>query len=317
MERVRPEFWWPDERVLHVGTAVHESIAERFGRGEGEGVLYLTTHRFIFWYDKPRISEFLAIPKDDIRSVKTKRIVIPKMRAISLELENTQTRFYAGRPFAGIIERDWQLDRPLRRPRTGVEYPNIPPEAKGPGEDSAKTVGDPATLKGTLISDPSVRVIARIEDDEVVITSLDRAVQERFPVMQMTGPAETPSPDSKLAFVTGSPYWGFLVIDAPVPDRWISLAEVTRERVRAERAATGSNRSTGSKVADASEQVQRVWYVLPSPVQGHDIGIGVEGISTQTGLEEPALMLALGYLEGRGLAERNDKGDWRRVESPM
>jgi hypothetical protein len=132
VDRVADGFWLPRERVIHAGLGQHEATGELYGRGEGEGRLYLTTHRFIFWFEKPRGAEFIGIPKEHIENVKSGRIPVPGMRVLSLKMDapargltdnRSRARFYVGVPLAGVAERDWRLSTSPRPPGPGVEYP--------------------------------------------------------------------------------------------------------------------------------------------------------------------------------------------------
>lgn len=317
-QRVAFTFWLPGERVVHAGLGQHEATAERYGRGQGEGVLYLTTHRFVFWFGTPVETEFLAIPKEKVVEVSSHRIVVAGMRALDLSIEGAvgsigdaqgRVRFYVGRPLAEVIERDWREARTFREPAVGVRYPTM-------RESEERSAGDPATLTGLLMNEPSVRVIAHLEDTEVVMTSWDGSSEERVSISDLSAPSEQYRPGTSMSFQLRSPDWGFLVFDPPVSESWIGLADELREQHRAVKAASGSKRSTDQVVADLSPEVQHVWYVLPPPLEGLDVGVSIDSILNQTGLTSAMAMRALADLEDMGLSETNDKGEFRRVEDP-
>lgn len=317
VERVASTFWLPGERVLHAGLGQHEATAERFGRGEGEGVLYLTTHRVIFWFDSPhrRRTEFVAIPKEALDSVKSERIVTPGMRAVSLFMtDGGRARFYVGRPLAGIIERDWRVSEPLGDSAPSASYAKQVETVSEDETNLRSGPSDPATLTGGLVNEPSIHVLARLEGAEVVVTSRDGLMEERFIVNGMIGPSDRPEREETLSFLVDSPYWGFLFFEPPVPDRWVALAEDLKERRRVENAISGSMRSHDPVVADSSPEAQRVWYVLPPPLDEVDVGVSIDNISVQTGLTSADLMRALAELEAAGLLERNAQDSFRRVE---
>jgi hypothetical protein len=272
----------------------------------------------VFWFDKPVQTEFLAIPKDKVVEVSSHRIVVPGMRALALSIDGAvgsigdargRVRFYTGRPLAQTIERDWHEERTIREPAPGVRYPTM-------SETEDRSVGDPATLTGLLMNDPSVRVIVRLEDAEVVMTSWDGSSEEGIAKSDLSAPSERYKPGTSLSFQVRSPDWGFLVFDHPVAEVWVDLADELREQRRAEKAATGSNRSTDPVVADMSSEVQRVWYALPPPLDDLDVGVSIDSILNQTGLTSAAVMRALADLEEMGLSEANESGEFRRVDNP-
>lgn len=131
VSRVAPEFWLSGERVLHAGSGVHEQTSEQFGKGAGEGTLFLTTHRIIFRLDRSIGQMAMYVfPKADVDEVKVQRIPIPRTSALRLSVINPQTDryfetgFYVGRVLAGLIERDWDVTEPFRQPAPGVVYPS-------------------------------------------------------------------------------------------------------------------------------------------------------------------------------------------------
>lgn len=136
-----------------------------------------------------------------------------------------------------------------------------------------QSVPSRGVLHGQLMSDPSVEVLLRIESDSVEAFRPDSTVTERIPVGQMIPPAATPPPPEfsvdkqGLRFGFHSIEWSGFTVHPPVSDEWFRLAADLRDAYRRHRAAAGSEPSTEPVVENASDNVRRVWRVLPSPSQ--------------------------------------------------
>lgn len=85
-------------------------IAERRGRGGGEGVLHLTTARLVFVDDAS--GPAFHVPLADITKVTTNRIIAPGMRALNVSYgASYKETFWTGKRFAALMENAIALTR--------------------------------------------------------------------------------------------------------------------------------------------------------------------------------------------------------------
>ncbi len=76
-------------------------LAERFGRGAGEGVLHLTSARLVFIDD--RVVPAFQIPLEDVTAVDTSWIIMPGMRALHIRCEGDTSTFWTGKRFSRLM----------------------------------------------------------------------------------------------------------------------------------------------------------------------------------------------------------------------
>lgn len=104
--RQRVVEWLEDgERMVNSGSAQSVEIAERVGRGGGEGILMLTNRRLLFQLDSQTFRYGgLAIPLTDVMRVAVKRTIVPGMRELLVgtnsDGETGRSNFYVGKHFA-------------------------------------------------------------------------------------------------------------------------------------------------------------------------------------------------------------------------
>lgn len=102
---------WIDEgeKLVNSGMAQSVDIAERVGRGGGEGILVLTDRRLLFQLDE-MVPGFggMSIPRDEITHVHHKWIIAPQMRQLFVSTNRdgsvTTMSFYVGKTFARELE---------------------------------------------------------------------------------------------------------------------------------------------------------------------------------------------------------------------
>lgn len=96
----------PGEKLINAGAAVSVTIAERHGRGSGEGVLALTDRGLVFRLDAPVPGvSGIAIPREEISKVSSKWIAMPQMRELVIETtRNISSNFYTGELYVKEIE---------------------------------------------------------------------------------------------------------------------------------------------------------------------------------------------------------------------
>jgi hypothetical protein len=95
----------PVEMVL----AQSVTIAERVGRGGGEGVLYLTNLRLVFIDD--RVGPAFQMPLGDVQEVTTSWIMAPRMRALHVSGAGQRETFWTGKRQAVAMRNAIKLSR--------------------------------------------------------------------------------------------------------------------------------------------------------------------------------------------------------------
>ena len=85
-----------DEKVLLTGMAQSVEIAERLGRGQGEGWLFLATNSLWHWVDG--VNEPRCITRE-INGVSTMRVVYPGIRQLTIRAPEGTFNFYCGKKF--------------------------------------------------------------------------------------------------------------------------------------------------------------------------------------------------------------------------
>jgi hypothetical protein len=84
-------------------------LAERRGRGGGEGVLHLTTARLVFVDDQSGPAFHIPLPL--VTGVTTNRIAVPKMRALKVSYDGLTDTFWTGKRFADLMRNAIHLNR--------------------------------------------------------------------------------------------------------------------------------------------------------------------------------------------------------------
>lgn len=94
-----------EERVIAAGNAIRVDLAERYGRGSGEGKAVITTVRLIHVSERP--TEQLAIPRHDVLSAMDSWIIMAGMRELEVKTaRGPELRLYAGKHFAKAASRE-------------------------------------------------------------------------------------------------------------------------------------------------------------------------------------------------------------------
>lgn len=98
------------EALLNAGTAMSVTVTERAGKGTGEGILGLTTQRFLFRLESP-LSGFggMGFPLHEVTRVHSKNLLlVPRMRELFIATNRDSVphveNFYAGKAFVEEIE---------------------------------------------------------------------------------------------------------------------------------------------------------------------------------------------------------------------